>query len=304
MKGSLALNIALLYWFVGILWIFSSLRLPWLMADDPALMATLSIPKAVLFFTLTSVMLYILIRRGSARVTCPEPETVGGGLPPSADIEQMENALAESEKRLQDILNRAPSVVYVKDRQGRYSFVNRHFERLSGFKREEVLNRTDFELFPRDVALQSVSNDRKALGMAVPLETEEVAPVGSEMHTFISAKFPLCDPQGQAYAICGISTDINARKMVELEKERLIGELQGALSKVKLLSGFLPICAHCKKIRNDKGYWQQIEAYIHEHSEAEFSHGLCPECAKKLYPPEPSLDASASDPPGRGQQST
>jgi DNA-binding response OmpR family regulator len=74
------------------------------------------------------------------------------------------------------------------------------------------------------------------------------------------------------------------RKRIENEKERLIHELQEALAKVKLLSGFLPICASCKKIRDDKGYWNQIEAYISKHSEAEFSHGICPDCAKKLYP--------------------
>ncbi|MDA8083600.1 MAG: response regulator [Nitrospiraceae bacterium] len=68
------------------------------------------------------------------------------------------------------------------------------------------------------------------------------------------------------------------------ERERLVRELQGALEKVKLLSGFLPICASCKKIRDDKGYWQRIEAYISEHSEAEFSHGICPDCARKIYP--------------------
>lgn len=74
-----------------------------------------------------------------------------------------------------------------------------------------------------------------------------------------------------------------ARKHAE-EREELIAELRAALAKVKLLSGFLPICASCKKIRDDKGYWQQIEAYIHAHSEAVFSHGICPECLRKLYP--------------------
>ena len=68
------------------------------------------------------------------------------------------------------------------------------------------------------------------------------------------------------------------------EREKLIEELQGALAKVKLLSGLLPICASCKKIRDDKGYWNQLESYLQAHSEAEFSHGLCPECAEKLYP--------------------
>jgi YesN/AraC family two-component response regulator len=65
------------------------------------------------------------------------------------------------------------------------------------------------------------------------------------------------------------------------ERERMIAELQAALEKVRLLSGMLPICASCKKIRNDKGYWQQIESYISEHTNAEFTHGFCPVCAEK-----------------------
>ena len=73
-------------------------------------------------------------------------------------------------------------------------------------------------------------------------------------------------------------------KQIEGEKEQLILQLQEALSKVKLLSGLLSICSFCKKIRDDKGYWNQIESYIHEHSEAEFSHSMCQECAKKHYP--------------------
>lgn len=60
--------------------------------------------------------------------------------------------------------------------------------------------------------------------------------------------------------------------------------LRDALAEVKKLSGFLPICSSCKKIRDDKGYWRQIEAYIRDHSEAQFSHGICPECARALYP--------------------
>ena len=68
------------------------------------------------------------------------------------------------------------------------------------------------------------------------------------------------------------------------EREKLILELQEALAKVKTLSGMLPICASCKKIRDDKGYWNQIESYIGRHSDAQFSHGICPDCARKLYP--------------------
>jgi len=68
-----------------------------------------------------------------------------------------------------------------------------------------------------------------------------------------------------------------------IEKDQLIVKLQEALENVKKLSGLIPICSNCKKIRNDEGYWKQIEGYISEHSEARFSHGICPDCAKKIY---------------------
>ena len=70
----------------------------------------------------------------------------------------------------------------------------------------------------------------------------------------------------------------------EEEREKLIGELAYALAEIKTLRGILPMCSSCKKIRDDEGYWNQLEVYIQEHSNAVFSHSFCPECAKKLYP--------------------
>lgn len=70
----------------------------------------------------------------------------------------------------------------------------------------------------------------------------------------------------------------------DAEQKRLIKELQRAVASIKTLSGLIPICASCKKIRDDQGYWNQLEAYISEHSGAEFSHGICPDCAIKIYP--------------------
>jgi hypothetical protein len=78
--------------------------------------------------------------------------------------------------------------------------------------------------------------------------------------------------------------DISKRKEIEADREKLIKKLQDALDKIKVLRGIIPICASCKKIRDDKGYWNQIESYIKEHSDADFSHSICPDCAKKLYP--------------------
>jgi hypothetical protein len=88
---------------------------------------------------------------------------------------------------------------------------------------------------------------------------------------------------GGAQTLVSVIRDTTERKKIEEERERLIFELREALAQVKTLSGFLPICASCKKIRDDQGYWQQIEAYIRDHSEAEFSHSICPECARELY---------------------
>lgn len=78
--------------------------------------------------------------------------------------------------------------------------------------------------------------------------------------------------------------DISERKREAVEQEKMIAELQLAMSQVRQLRGLLPICASCKKIRNDEGYWEQLESYIGSRSEADFSHAICPECASRLYP--------------------
>jgi len=103
---------------------------------------------------------------------------------------------------------------------------------------------------------------------------------GKELHHFFVESWNLLIHLGffavYAIVLSLVKADLDERKM-------LINELRKALSEVKQLSGFLPICASCKKIRDDEGYWNQIESYISAHPEAQFSHGICPECAKKLY---------------------
>ena len=84
--------------------------------------------------------------------------------------------------------------------------------------------------------------------------------------------------------LADIAWEIAERKRAEEERTKLVHQLRESLAKVKTLTGLLPICASCKKIRDDTGYWNQIEAYIRDHSDANFSHGICPECARKLYP--------------------
>jgi hypothetical protein len=87
-----------------------------------------------------------------------------------------------------------------------------------------------------------------------------------------------------ALVLAGAGTQrLRVRHLKKRERE-LSARVEEAVAQVKVLSGLLPICASCKNIRDDTGYWNQMEAYIHEHSEAQFSHGICPPCADKLYP--------------------
>jgi PAS domain S-box-containing protein len=95
---------------------------------------------------------------------------------------------------------------------------------------------------------------------------------------------PLYNEKNEVISLLAIARNITEKKALECQKDELIASLEEALAKVKTLSGFLPICSSCKRIRDDKGYWNQIESYIRDHSEAEFTHSLCPGCANKLYP--------------------
>jgi YesN/AraC family two-component response regulator len=84
--------------------------------------------------------------------------------------------------------------------------------------------------------------------------------------------------------LLSVLNQVTKRREAEEKTKKLIQQLQDALAKVKLLSGLITICTSCKKIWNDKGFWEQIELYISTHSEADFTHGVCPDCAKKIYP--------------------
>jgi len=90
-------------------------------------------------------------------------------------------------------------------------------------------------------------------------------------------------PEGEARS-CMIIRDISQRRAAQVELETVIRELRETLGRVKYLSGLLPICAACKKIRDQDGSWQTLEVYIRDHSNADFSHGICPECRRNLYP--------------------
>ena len=101
---------------------------------------------------------------------------------------------------------------------------------------------------------------------------------------------------------CVMAITIAQRKRAEREREELISQLREALRNVRTLRGLLPICANCKRIRDDQGYWRSVEAYVREHSEAEFTHGLCPDCLAKLYPEYAETGQSPQEAPGQGPE--
>jgi hypothetical protein len=95
---------------------------------------------------------------------------------------------------------------------------------------------------------------------------------------------PLVDRDGSASGKVLVIHDLSERRALELDREKLITQLQAALGDIKTLRGLLPICASCKKIRDDEGSWKGLERYIMDHSDAQFSHDICPDCMRKLYP--------------------
>lgn len=114
-------------------------------------------------------------------------------------------------------------------------------------------------------------------------ETIRVTKDGNPIDVSLTVS-PIQNSAGEIIGVSAIERDITKEKRVQSDRKRLIDELSDALTKVKTLHGLLPICAGCKKIRDDKGEWEQIEAYIKARSDADFTHGMCPDCLERLYP--------------------
>ncbi len=141
---------------------------------------------------------------------------------------QAEEALRESDERLQSILDNAPAIIYVKDLQGKYTFINRQFERLYHIKRDELKHKSDYDFLPRKLADVLHENDQKVIESKTPMEFNEVIPHEDGLHTYISVKFPLFCSNGVMYSICSISTDITEMRQSEEEKTKLREQLYHA----------------------------------------------------------------------------
>ena len=206
-----ALKIAALYALFGGLWIvFSDAILLWMLHGiaDPQIVTRLQTIKGWFFIAVTAGLLYLLIQRSMEA------------------IQRSEKATRQSEEWLQAILDNTTAAIYAKDTQGRFLLVNRQLETLFHRDISDILGKTDYELLPQESADEYHVNDLKVIESKTAQEYEEVSLQDGVIHTYISLKFPLLDAEGEAYAVCGISTDITARKKAEEEIRQQTFKLQ------------------------------------------------------------------------------
>lgn len=256
-------------------------------------------PVAIMFNTRTRSQAEIRFSNGLWAMVSADPIFDGdgeltGGVHIVRDISQRkaaEIALRETEERL-DFTARAGNLgLWDWHADIRWLFTNTHFLSVTGLGKTAVRN---FKLDDWLKRVHPKDRERSRQTLADYLDGHTQCPEivlrfwNVEKLRWVwlcvSGRVVGGRSSGGSGRMVGIVQDITHRKEREEEREDLIGKLSKALSEVKTLSGLLPICSRCKKIRDDQGYWNQIEGYIQRHSNAAFSHGICPECAKLLYP--------------------
>jgi PAS domain S-box-containing protein len=198
--------------------------------------------------------------------------------------QRLSEEIREAKEHFEVIFNTSPdSVLITRLSDGYYIDINEGFTALTGYTHTEGIGKTslDLNIWYNPADRQKLISILAEKGSCDNMEAIFRRKDGSRLTGLVSARLITLD--GVPHMI-SVTRDITDRKVAEQEREKLVLELRGALSQVKALSGLLPICASCKKIKNDKGCWEQMEVYIRDHSEADFSHGICPDCIAKYYP--------------------
>jgi PAS domain S-box-containing protein len=188
---------------------------------------------------------------------------------------------------IEALMENIPDNIYFKDLQGQFVKINKSQSLFLDLgSAAEALGKTDYDFFKYEQAQQAMVDEQQIIRSGQPmLNKEELITTRSGVSKWFSVtKAPFYDAAGNIIGTFGLSRDITAHKVLENEREALIIKLRETLDQVQTLKGLIPICSHCKKIRNDQGYWQEVEVYVRDHSSAEFSHGMCEDCLIKLYP--------------------
>jgi len=197
-----------------------------------------------------------------------------------------EEALRNSEEKFRLLVENSHDVIYSLTADGVFIFVSPTWTTLLGHPTSDVTGKP-FQMFvhPDDIPecmvfLRSViETGNRQDGIENRVRHQNGA-----WYWHTSSAVPFRDEAGRIVGFYGIARDITGRKKREAELQELLASLQKALEEIKTLKGIVPICASCKKIRDDQGYWEQVEAYVSRHTEAQFSHSICPKCIQKLYP--------------------
>lgn len=185
---------------------------------------------------------------------------------------------------LRTVLDESTDPIFNILEDGTYRYVNHAFASPFGLSPDEIIGRNIRDIFSPEETEKRMAVVRKAFITGETIVFEVKVPADPGDLFYLTSVKPDRGEDGRITSVICISKDITERKRAELEREKLIEELREALTEVRTLSGLLPICANCKQIRDDKGYWTQIEEYIERHSHAQFTHGICPTCAAKIYP--------------------
>lgn len=198
------------------------------------------------------------------------------------DRKQAEDAMNEKNQFIASLLRAVPVAVFYKDKDGKYLGCNDMFTEIMGLTTDQIRGKTVQELWPSELAEKYHKMDLELMRNREHQVYEyKMKAKDGQMHPVIYAKDVFLDKEGEVAGLVGAFLDISESKKVVQEREHLASELKDALVEIKILSGLLPICSYCKKIRDDKGYWNQMESYISSRSNAVFSHCICPECLKK-----------------------
>jgi PAS domain S-box-containing protein len=192
-----------------------------------------------------------------------------------------EEALRQSEERFRVALQNAPVAVFNQDRKLRYTWVN---SPTLAWAKQDCIGHTDEEIIGGKEGALLTEIKQEVLTSGRGSRTETQVTFEGEIYYFDMVVEPLRDARGNLLGITCTATDITSTKRSLLEREQLVAKLQEALDEVNMLSGMLSICASCKRITNERGEWERLESYLQTHSEAKFSHGVCPDCMRKLYP--------------------
>ncbi|MDD2466419.1 MAG: PAS domain S-box protein [Desulfobulbus sp.] len=202
-------------------------------------------------------------------------------------LRKTEEALQSSEKkyrRLVESLER-DYIIYSHDIDGNFTYLSPSIKNVLGYSQDEFMGHyTEYVTdSPINKDVEEYTNAGLRGEKQEPYEAEFWHKNGNRVHMRVT-EVPLLDDNGNVLGIEGIVQDITKLKRAEADRESAIKKLEKALSEIKTLRGILPLCLFCKKIRDDKGYWEQVDVYINKYSEADISHGICPECLKKHYP--------------------